>query len=881
MSHATLAAVDLRKVTEREREVFGLLGSHLTHEQIGQRLFISVRTVESHVASLRRKLAIPDHRTLVKVAAEHGSAAGTRGAALPAPLTSFIGRERELAGLASALGSSRLVSAVGPGGAGKTRLALSVATALAPGFANGVRWVDLVPVPDGTALEEAVAQACDAVPTARRGPVDAIVAAVRDRPTLLVLDNCEHLVNAVATLAERLLTSCPAVKMLVTSRLRLAVAFERVFPVAGLSTDAHGDAVTLFLERAAAAGAKPLGDPARERISAVCATLGGLPLAIELAAVRLPALSLEGVERGLLNQGELLTGGARLVARHRSMTETLDWSAALLGGAAARALCRLAVFVAPFGIDAAAAVAGFSPLRPDEVPAALAELTEHNLLVAGAADGRAMYRMLEPVRQYGVATMAAADKAAFSQHFAWCLRSVRHAVTGTLPGAQARLLDETRQAIAWGVTHGDPAATADLASMFGRLLFGAGRLREAQARLEQAAELTADPAWAAADLQDAAAIAKCRVRGADALRLELAAADRARAAGRPVTAALALTRAAELMTRFPGMFGGRPSGDTAPFLAKARNMAPDDPHVAAAIEVAGSGYAGPHGIPAPEQATRVVAAARAVGDPILESSALDSLISAMLFAFDIQAAHALAQERVARLRALGAVDPATALELKDALHVATFCALGSGHLDIAMRMAHSQHELPFLRESLSVAEDELMAPAVLAGDLRTAVEAGERFLQDWIGDGRPVAAGRALTPAAVALAHGLLGNDQAREDWLAVVAEMRGVPRVSASRGTGYGELFEAMALLHGDRPHEAYDVLTADSERGLYGAVFHQWTAAVTAQAAVLAGRPDAGERIERAARACSGNPAATTILNRAIKVHRTNSSEQDARPA
>ena len=148
-------------------------------------------------------------------------------------------------------------------------------------------------------------------------------------------------------------------------------------------------------------------------------------------------------------------------------------------------------------------------------------------------------------------------------------------------------------------------------------------------------------------------------------------------------------------------------------------------------------------------------------------------------------------------------------------------------------------------------------------------------------DARPAAAGRALTPAAVALAHGLLGNDQAREDWLAVMAEMRGVPRASASRGTGYGELFEAMALLHGGHPQEAYDVLTADSERGLYGAVFHQWTAAVTAQAAVLAGNPDAGERIQMAARACSGNPAATTILNRAIKLHRTGSSEQDTRPA
>lgn len=882
-------------MTQREQEVLDLLGANLTHEEIGRRLFISVRTVESHVASLRRKLDIPDHRTLVRLAAEHRLTAGHRSHAPPLPLTSFVGRASELAGLAAALEAARLVTVTGPGGVGKTRLALSAARSLAARFGDHVCWTDLVPVATADDLADAVAAACDAVATSRRGPAEAVIAALADRPALVVLDNCEHVVSQVAALAERILTACPGVTMLLTSRLRLAVAFERVFAVPTLSAEPGGDAVALFCERAAAAGtelggAGPEDRADRERVAAICSALGGLPLAIELAAVRLPALGLDGVERGLATQSDLLTGGGRAVLRHRSMAQTLDWSAALLSPAAARTLRRLAVFRTPFQLPGAATVATDPPDLPGTT-AALAELTEHNLLVTTHEAGRLAYRMLEPVRQYGIATMAAEDRLAFDRHARWCLDAAQPHRTGRSRPRDAAVTDELRSALHWAEAAGAAAAEggeslpASLGRALGLLLYRSGRLAEAQDALEHAAALAGDPGQASAELRRAAAVAKCRIRGPAALRLELAAAALAAAAGDPTAAAQALTGAGELLNRFPGMFGPQ-AGDGRPFLARATALVPASSRVAAAAQVAAAAYA-PAGTGRPDvaRASRALDAARAAGDPLLESSALDTLTSARLFALDVQAAHALAQDRIARLRELDPAEPAVGLELKDALHIAILCALGAGFLTTALGLARAQRDLPYLRESRDLAEDEMIAPLALGGDLTAAADAGERFLRDWNADGRPTAAGRAITPAAVALAHGLLGDRQARQAWLAVTAEMRGEPVEQALAGTGYGELFEAMVLVREGRPADAFAVLTAPAGPGLYSAAFHQWSAALTAEAAVLAGRQDAWRHLARARQAAAGNPAAASIADRAARtaaaaVSRASRAEPTDRP-
>ena len=713
---------------------------------------------------------------------------------------------------------------------GKTRLALAGATALAGDYPGGVRWVDLVPVTEPARLADAVAQACDAVVSSRRGPVEALIAALRGRPALLVLDNAEHVLNAVAVLAEQLASSCPRLTILVTSRARLALPHERVVAVPGLSP--AGDATALFIERAVAAGSLAPTEAERERISTVCETLGGLPLAVELAAVRMPALGLDGVERGLADQSSLLRGGARLHRRHRSMRETIDWSVDLIGPAAATALCRLGVLVAPFGTEAAIAVAAFPPLSADDVLAALVRLSEHNLLATIQGGQTLHYRMLEPIRQYGLARMTAGDVPAYAQHLAWCLRRAEAAFTGDRAGTGgsagdgessgtggstgdgARMIaDDTRAALAWAAREERPPVEAQpLARRFGLLLYRDGTIREAQERLAQAAALTRDGTEASADLARAAAVAKCRVSGEEALGLELAAARRATD---PRDRARALGRAAELLSRFPGMFAGPAAFSADELMRQASQLAPGDPRTAAVVAVAAASYAGASGAPSMASARAALDAARSVPDAVLESGALDALIAAAIFGGDVVTAHRLAQQRLARL-APWRDDPAAGLELKDALHVATFCALGAGDLATARDTAHRQHGLPFLRERRDLSDDELLAPAALAGRWDDVLAAGQRFAEDWTAAGRPAAPGRGLAPASVALAHGLLGDQESRRHWLLILARVRGVSEAGASRGSGYGELFEAMVKLHEDAPQAALGALAAGARRAL-----------------------------------------------------------------
>jgi predicted ATPase len=847
--------------------VLALLGRQLTHEEIGRRLFISVRTVESHVASLRRKLALPDHRALVRYAVVHADDAGSGllGTRPSAPLTSFVGRGEELAALQAAVRDARVVTAVGPGGVGKTRLAWAAMSALAPEF-DGVRWVDLAPLTEAVRVDEAVARACDAPPSSRLGPVEALVSAFGARAVLLALDNAEHVVDAVAVLVERLALACPQLHVLLTSRARLALPFERVLRIEGLSPGVGGDAVALFVERATAAGSPPPDDGSLQRIAAVCSAVGDLPLAVELAAVRMPSLGLDGLERGLLDQSRLLTGGSRVQGRHRSMQETLDWSCALLDEASVRALHRLAVLVAPFDADSAEAVAAFPPLTAPDVRAALARLAEHNLVTPTAHTEPLRFRMLEPVRQYAAARMDGDDELAYRQHLRWCLTTAGSLTESDADDALGAVADDARAALAWAAGRvAERTAAASLARTFGLLLYRDGDLDEAQQRLEQAASLEPDAVAAVRDLARAAAVAKCRVGGDDALRLELAAAARAGEVGDTRLEARALARAVELLNRFPGMFAHLPApGAVAEFAASARRLGRDDPLVAATLAVGAAGYAAADGTPPSAVAAAALDAARNVGDAVLESSALDSMTAAALAEGDVVRAHLMAQGRLTALPPWRE-DPAAGLELKDALHVATFCALGAGDLPAARAAARGQQELPFVRHRRDLADDELAAPAALSGDLDEAVETGPRFLEEWNASGRLMAAGRGLAPAAVALAHGLRGDRRARDEWLAVLAEIRGVARPDANRNSGYGELFEALVRLHDDQPSAAVEALAGADSGTLYAWVFRQWIAAVRAEAAVLAGAPDAGALVGIASEVTAGNPIASGIAARA----------------
>ena len=189
-----------------------------------------------------------------------------------------------------------------------------------------------------------------------RSAEEAVLAWLAERQALLVLDNCEHVVDGVVVLAERLLTACRGVSVLATSRARLLVPYERVFSVPGMTVHGDGgDAVALFLQRAAAADS-PVGAGDRHRVAEICRGLDGMALAIELAAARLPVLGLDGLEAGLGDRIRLLAGGRRLDDRHRSLRSALDWSYALLTETEQAILRRVAVFTTPFTADAATAL---------------------------------------------------------------------------------------------------------------------------------------------------------------------------------------------------------------------------------------------------------------------------------------------------------------------------------------------------------------------------------------------------------------------------------------------------------------------------------------------------------------------------------------------
>ncbi|MET9506732.1 LuxR C-terminal-related transcriptional regulator [Streptomyces sp. NPDC006622] len=871
-------------ISAREGEVLALLGEHLSNAEISARLFISVRTVESHVSALLRKWGMPDRRALARRAADLARVEPPRPApALPTPLTAFVGRVRERAELAEAVRARRQVTAVGPGGVGKTRLALAVAAEAAADFADGVWFVDLAPVLDPGRVGAAVAAAVGVGEQPGRSVDEAVLAALADRQALLVLDNCEHLRDGVAPFLERLLVACPRSRVLATSRARMMVPFEWVFPVPPLSWADGGEseAVTLFMERAAAVGPPP--DPAaRERIAGLCARLDGMALAIELAAARWPTLGLDGLTAGLSDQLRILAGGPRADDRHRSVRAALDWSHDLLEPRDRALLRRISVFATPFGAEAAAEVAAFAPLDPAAVADGLGRLAEQSLLTATPAATGTRYQALETIRQYGTERLADATELTDvrSRHLGWCLAGA-DALTGADTAGEDRharfdaLAEDMRAALAWAAGRPERRASAHrLALAMGEATFTRNLLGEAQQRFEQAASL-ADDAAAAVALREAAAVAGCRRLGDDMLRLHRAAAEAARRAGDTVGAGRDLANAATVAYRFSSEFTRVPTAEeVTAMLARARELCEGGgPAAEAALALAETavladafgavqGAADNTAHETVGHAERAVELARRTGDPVAGSAALDALSGALTWAGDSFGAAAAARRRIALLEPVRGT-PAGTHERMDALAMAAGTALGVGDLPQARRWGRHLADQPLFAEVGHHATSWLLIADAFAGRADDVLTGSARFLDVWRRSGRQRSFSLGPAAASVAMIHGLRGDHEARGDWLAIVDRAG----TASEHRHGYGAVFDAMVLLHRDDPHAALERLAPEPDQvwKWVSWIWLHWYVALRAEASVLAGHPDARDRVAAARGAVAGNPVATAQVERA----------------
>jgi len=455
---------------------------------------------------------------------------------LPVRLTSFVGRERELAALEGLLGEARMVTLTGVGGTGKTRLAVEFAAAAVERFGDGVWLADLAGIADAELVPSVVMEALGVRQSGEVAVLEALCDRLRTAELLLVLDNCEHLLGPCADLALTLLGSCPGVRVLATSREPLGVLGEAVHPVPPLAVPAEpagghaiaaSAAVRLFVDRgtSAAAGAGGLAAPV-EVVARICRELDGLPLAIELAAARTGVLSAEEIETHLADKFRFL-GWRRPVAdpRHQTLKAAIGWSYDLLSGEERRAFGELSVFAGGFTLAAVAAVCcgGDQASALDLVD----QLAAKSLLIAEPAAGGTRYRLLETIRQYAAGRLSEAGQAgpARSRHAEAFLQlaeeecdlavvareqdNFRAALDFTLAGGSSAgprlaralggfwlargLFSEAQGWLERAVAAGpaDERLRADLHRLLGAVLYAAGDLERAQATLARGAQVAA------------------------------------------------------------------------------------------------------------------------------------------------------------------------------------------------------------------------------------------------------------------------------------------------------------------------------------------------------------------------------------------------------
>jgi predicted ATPase/DNA-binding CsgD family transcriptional regulator len=433
---------------------------------------------------------------------------------LPVQASSFVGRERELDELEGMLASSRLLTLTGPGGSGKTRLALQTAAHLAEDFEDGVGFVELASLAAPELVAEGAARALGVRP-AGRTPAEALLDYLEPRETLLLLDNCEHVIEGCAGLADALLKACPGLKILATSREALRVPGEKTWLVPSLSLPQVRDevdlgqlvrheSVRLFVERAEAAAPDfGLDERNAPAVARICQRLDGIPLAIELAAVRIRVLSASQIAARLDDRFLLLTGGSRVaLPRQRTLLATMDWGHELLSEEERALFRRISVFAGGFTLEAAEEVCSGDGIEIEEVLDLLVRLVDKSLVLVGRRGDDASYRMLETVNEYASGKLGESgeEEAVGNRHADFFLRLAERAEPALSGPDQREWMDRLdaevenlRAAMAYFSEAGDLEACLRLASASWGFCHARGYYEMGRAWLEDALAKSGDP----------------------------------------------------------------------------------------------------------------------------------------------------------------------------------------------------------------------------------------------------------------------------------------------------------------------------------------------------------------------------------------------------
>jgi predicted ATPase/DNA-binding CsgD family transcriptional regulator len=869
---APVTSVGSEALSAREAEVLDALRGHRTNAEIAQDLHISVRTVESHVSSLLRKLGAADRRELAALATEVAPPPPVEVrelSGLPTAWTTFIGRAAELEEIAGALRTDRLVTLVGPGGIGKTRLAVVAAERAATTFAAGGAFVNLVPV-SADFVVEAVAAALGVVERAQESLEDIVHERLREGRVLLVLDNCEHVLTATATFAQAVLGSCPDAVVLATSRERLGVNGERVLPVPPLGIGRDGesaDAQLLFADRAAsAAGAD--ADPTL--VAEVCRRLDGMPLAIELAAARSASLGVDGLLTGLDDHLRLLSRSNATDDRHGSLRTVIDWSHELLDGDERTLFRRLGIFAGGFDLPSAAEVAGDGDLTA--ASDVIGRLADKNLLVHGRSADGSRWRMLETVRAYAHEKLAASgeEEEVRRRHLLWAATTAARLEAelddeATWQHSFDLVADDLRAALKSTAVGSVPDhADHRLALALGHLTYARRFLGEARDHYADAVVRAPDEAAAVAALRTAADAAFAEMLGESAFDLLTTAYERAAAAGDRAVAAIALADAAAAAGRCPATFREPLRHERiVELIAEARRVAPpDDALVAVHLAVADAwdGRVAPT-VPTPEAADEALRRARELGDPLLVSTALDAVCAASAYEGRYKDAWRVTRERLALLDRLPRHDPRFGGEISDIFHMASETAIAAGELEPAL--AHSRRaQADRIGQGLAhFAATHLVVPLMLRGDFDEALIEAAVMRDGWERNGRPTAGWMSPAFFATAFAHGVRGDDGALAEWWELAMLI-----CAKTRANGFNRFVEPRLALHVGDIDKA--VATAREDKGGGYDAFGAYGRAVLVEAAVAAGKPDAERLLEATWPVGEENDFVAAALTRAAGV-------------